>query len=151
MELNLRKVTSDDVDLIYTWANDPEVRNNSFNSVPIPYESHCAWFAKRVSSPNVGFYVLEDTGVPVGQVRYEIDDNEALTNYSISKEYRGMGYGKAVIMLGEIQVKTDFPNIIRITAHVKKENLASAKVFRGLGYIEIGNETDFVYEKDIVQ
>ena len=43
----LRVADWGDVDLLFSWANDKEVRKNSFSSEPICYEEHLAWFRKK--------------------------------------------------------------------------------------------------------
>ncbi len=149
MELRLRRISASDIDLIYGWANDSETRKNSFNSEPIPYEDHCRWFAKKLADKNVGYYILCDGDTPVGQIRYEIDGKTALTNYGISSEYRGRGLGKAIVPLGEQRVLAEFPEVSRIIAYVKKDNIASAKIFRGLGYTESFDEAELAYEKEL--
>ena len=37
----LRNNCKDDIDLLFVWANDFSVRQNSFNSKQISYEEHC--------------------------------------------------------------------------------------------------------------
>ena len=34
-----------DADVLWRWANDPETRQNSFNTSPILYEEHVAWLS----------------------------------------------------------------------------------------------------------
>jgi len=45
--LHLVEAASKDAELIYNWANDPEVRNNAVNNEPIIYENHLEWFNKK--------------------------------------------------------------------------------------------------------
>ena len=39
-KLYLRTADENDMDLLFQWANDPDVRKNSFHSEPISYETH---------------------------------------------------------------------------------------------------------------
>jgi spore coat polysaccharide biosynthesis predicted glycosyltransferase SpsG len=46
-DIPLRKATREDSYQLWRLANDIEVRRNSFNPEPIPYEQHLRWFAAR--------------------------------------------------------------------------------------------------------
>jgi len=46
-KIRLRQVTENDCELIWRWANDPDVRNSAFNSDPIPWETHKCCFRKN--------------------------------------------------------------------------------------------------------
>ena len=46
--LSLRNVISSDKNLLFKWANDPEVRKWSFNKAPITLDEHQIWFEKKL-------------------------------------------------------------------------------------------------------
>ena len=91
----LRKAEATDVDLLFEWANEPEVRKNSFNSELIDYSVHTKWFNKVLSSDNIEQFILMDDDTAVGQIRININEDEAEISYSIGAEFRGKGYGKS--------------------------------------------------------
>lgn len=124
----LRLARLSDCDMIYRWANDPLVRENSFNSNPIPYQDHCQWFTKTLTMSNVSFYIMVADGNPVGQARLSFEDEKATIAYSIASEYRGKGYGNKIIELLEQEAKT-MSNITKLVALVKAGNEPSLKVF----------------------
>ena len=130
----LREATLQDMDLIYEWANDPLVRNNSFNSEPIPYETHVKWYDRIMSDESVLQFILMDEDIPVGQIRLNIDGDEAEIGYSIASDYRGKGYGHKVLQLVAEEVKKKYPDIRCLVAKVKPENIASSKLFEHEGY-----------------
>lgn len=129
----LRKATSDDCDLLFGWANDSLTRNNSFNTEPISYESHVEWYKQILANQSVIQYILElnQNGriTPVGQIRLDIEGSVAEVSYSISKDYRGLGYGKRVLQLVEDEIEKERINIEKLIAKVKPDNTASAKAF----------------------
>ncbi len=134
--MTLRPVRKEDMELLFAWTNDPAVRRNSFQTDLIPLADHQRWFGKKILSDCVAFYIMEVDGIPAGQVRYEVEGEEALTNYSVAKEYRGRGFGAAMIVLAQERLLADFPGVKKITALVKSQNQASANIFRRLGYYE---------------
>lgn len=148
-ELSFRQVNPDDVDLIYEWANDKDTRAASFNSEPIIYENHVAWFNKKLDDVNTIFCILMDDDIPVGSVRLELlkkDDSstEYQINYQIAPNMRNKGYGKKMISL--------LPKLLSkkcmLIAEVKDTNLSSAKCFRDNGYKEskCGEELRFTLD-----
>lgn len=132
--VKLRKATAEDIDLIFEWANEVDVRKNSFNSKPIPYENHKIWFEKLMSDGSVYQYILMDNDVPVGQIRLNIEGNEAEIGYSIAKEYRGKGYGHRILQLIVEEVRENIPEVEKLVAKVKPDNIASKKLFECDGY-----------------
>lgn len=130
----LREANMQDMDLIYEWANDPAVRINSFNSEPIQYDTHVKWYNRIMSEEAVLQFILMDDDTPVGQIRLNIDGDEAEIGYSIASAYRGKGYGHAVLQLVAEEVKADHPDIKCLVAKVKPGNIASRKLFEHEGY-----------------
>ncbi len=130
----LRKVEMDDMDLLFKWANDSVVRNNSFNSNPIPYENHVAWFNRIMEDPTVLQFILMDEDTPIGQIRLNVDGEEAEIGYSIGFEFRGKGYGHKILQLIADEVSKNHPEIRCLIAKVKPENKASNTLFEKEGY-----------------
>ena len=132
--LYIREATIDDIDLLFNWANDPVVRANSFNQNTIPYETHVSWFNRMIKDETVIQYILMDEDVAVGQIRLNIDSDEAEIGYSIAPDFRGKGYGKSILRLMAEKVKKEHPEIRKLVAKVKPENTASRKLFEGAKY-----------------
>ena len=130
----LRKVEKDDMDLLFKWANDLLVRSNSFNSDIISYENHVKWFNKIIENPTVLQFILMDEDTPVGQIRLNVDGEEAEIGYSIGSEFRGKGYGHKMLQLIADKIDADYPNIKTLVAKVKPDNIASNKLFEREGY-----------------
>lgn len=130
----LRRAEKVDMDLLFKWANDPVVRSNSFNTEPIPYENHVKWFNKIMEDETVLQFILMDGDTPIGQIRLNIDGEDAEIGYSIGSEFRGKGYGHKILQLTANEVRTNHPEIRSLIAKVKPENKASNKLFVSEGY-----------------
>lgn len=130
----LRKVTMDDINLLFEWANNADVRQNSFHNKEILYEDHVRWFHNKIKSQTTVMYIYLYNNLPVGQIRFEIEQDKAELNYSISKEYRGQGHGKHMLALAEMQLIIDKPQIKTINARVLPHNHASKSIFESSGY-----------------
>lgn len=134
MKLRLRDIETTDMDLLFKWANDPTVRQNAFNTEPIPYENHRAWFARMLADKDIEQYILCDGEIPLGQIRLNVEDDKAVIDYSIDKEWRGKGLGVRMVLMAEEELKNKKTDVIYSMAQVKYENTASARVFEKCGY-----------------
>jgi len=130
----IRKARQDDCELLWTWANEPGVRAMSFSTEPIPWNEHVAWFTSRLGEPACLIYLgLDENDVPIGQVRFDVEQNEAKISVSIAREHRGQGYGSLLIDLGAAEVfrRTD---CLKIHAFIKPNNDGSITAFERSGF-----------------
>lgn len=149
MSLYLRRATMEDMDLLFKWANNPDVRKNAFNTEPIPYENHVAWFNKMMLNNSVIQYILCENDIELGQIRLNIENETAVIDYSIDEVFRGKGLGtKMLTMIEEIIVSEKIP-VFTLIGQVKYENKASAKAFIKNGYIQLNQDKCLEYNKKI--
>lgn len=155
VSLRLRKALPEDVELLFVWANDPEVRKNSFNTTTIQYPAHAVWYEKQMHDQNVQIYIGMVGLKPVGQVRVVIDVNIAEINYSVAPGCRGGGIGYSLLLYLEEIVQRDFPRVNLLRGYVKPDNIASRKIFTKLNYFESSflknANTVYMYEKRLMK
>lgn len=144
--LFLRKVTNEDIDLLFAWTNEASTRLNSFRSAQIDYEEHKEWFKGIINSTEQQQYILMCDSEAVGQVRLLIKDSEAEINYSISEPYRRNGYGKEMIRLVKQKVKDELPYVSKLIARVKPSNVASIYCFEKNQFEEKFQQYEYVME-----
>lgn len=133
--LRLRPVERGDRRLLWEWANDSDVRAFAFHPQPIPWEDHVRWFDQKFASPQCfHFLALDHQDVPVGQVRFDVEDGgEAEIHVTVARHFRGCGYGSALLRLAaerlfrETQVRT-------IRALIQPQNTASLHAFEKAGW-----------------
>jgi RimJ/RimL family protein N-acetyltransferase len=136
--LTLRQATSEDCRLVWEWANEPAVRAASFNSNPIKWDEHVEWFNTRLQNSRCLYYiVLNDMGLPIGQVRFDTKGDQAEINVSISSDFRGHGFGGKAIRTASERLFCE-TQVTRINANIKLENTASVHAFAKAGYKEMG-------------
>ncbi|MBN1994972.1 MAG: GNAT family N-acetyltransferase [Anaerolineae bacterium] len=154
--LKLRPAQKSDCQLIWEWANDPEARKVSFSSDFIPWEQHLAWFQQKLTDSKVLlFLALNEQDIPIGQVRYEIDEkNEAVISISVAKEFRGQGYGPALIERGGEKLFA-LTRVGVVHAYVTPPNHASVRAFITAGFEQVGTTVikgqqalHFVWQRD---
>ncbi|WP_069187756.1 GNAT family N-acetyltransferase [Clostridium diolis] len=136
-----------DCDLLFDWANDKAVRENSFSSHKILYEDHIKWFNDKINSNKCFVFILKFKGNSAGLVRIDVEDKKAIISYSIDKNYRGRGLSKVMLDLLETEVVNNKISINNLIGLVKFENVASQKVFESLKYNKIICNEFLEYEK----
>lgn len=132
----LRPVRESDVDTLFEWTNDPLTRENSFNSEPIVYSNHCAWFKKMMNNDNVLMYILIHKGELAGNVRLNIKAESAEIGYSIAPTHRGKGLGNKIIELITQEAVMN-PSINKLIAQVKESNIPSRLIFEKNGFVQV--------------
>jgi len=137
--LSLRKMSPEDKYIIFEWANDEQVRANSFNSSSISFEEHSRWFEKKILDKSAWYYICELNGEPVGLIRFDIRDNKLITGITIDKKYRGKKLSSKFLRKAceIVKKQTDLP----IVAYIKKVNIPSIKSFEKAG---------FTYHSDLI-
>lgn len=145
--LTFRKPNTSDMDLYFRWANDPDVRRQSFNSAPITLDSHKKWFYKAIKDKFCFMYLFQNEGNEnVGQIRiYKKDENEAIIGISIDANHRGRGYAKEMIVLATSAFLKSNKDVI-IHAYIKETNLSSKFSFEkaGFEFVEIKEYQDIM-------
>jgi RimJ/RimL family protein N-acetyltransferase len=130
--LRVRPATAKDILYYFSWANDPETRKNAIHSEPIRWETHMKWYQSKLHAKDSHLFMLKVGELPVGQIRFDINGNEALVDYSLDPIVRGRGWAEKLIKLGIDMMQKTKP--IRICAVVKAGNHASSSAFLRAGF-----------------
>ncbi len=137
-QLRLRQAREDDCQRLWEWANDPSVRAVSFSPEPIPWEQHVEWLKGRLHNPHcLLFIAVNSDDVPIGQVRYDLEKDEATVSITLDRRFRGQGYGSALIRLSAQKVFHTTATTV-LHAYVKRGNGASVCAFEKAGYKNLG-------------
>ena len=136
----LRPATLADEDLFLAWANDPEVRRQSFSTDPIPLDQHQRWFRSRLESADALLAVLvDDEGLPLGQIRFERSETElarAVIGFSLDPVARGRGLAAELLQLGTAELARQWGGTVEAYGEVRAENAASSRAFLRAGFVE---------------
>lgn len=137
--IKIRKISTEDADLIFKWSNEKTTRDNSFNSNLIEYKDHKSWFSRKLNDNNSAYFIGEIDNTPVAFIRFDIDIEKITVGISIDKEYRGRKLSIAFLSKGSDIISTLYN--LPIIAYIKKSNLPSVNAFKKAG---------FFYSKDIL-
>lgn len=140
LRLEIFNAKQSDCDILYRWANDPEIRKQAINSEFIKYDVHVNWFNKQLSDPNSYFYIFKLANKHVGLVRFNRYKNMARISYLVNSDYRGKGFGKLILKLGILKLIDEETPVTILKAEVKMDNFPSQKAFIDLGFKEMEQE-----------
>jgi UDP-2,4-diacetamido-2,4,6-trideoxy-beta-L-altropyranose hydrolase len=133
--LGLRPTRDSDCEVFWAWANNPDTRAASFCPKAIPWEEHAQWFQAKRADPNAILYTATNRdGLPVGEVRYQIEGKRAVVSINLGAEFRGQGWGKKVLTLATEEFFQD-SEVEFIDAYVKPGNEASLRLFTSAGFL----------------
>lgn len=135
--LELRPARPDDARLLWDWANDPVVRASAFDERPIPWDTHVEWLRRRLADEHAHIYIAcAPGGAPLGQVRFEGDNDVVEISISAAREFRGRGWGAALIDAGCRRLFADTA-VRTIYARVKEANRASRSAFHDAAFTQV--------------
>ncbi len=130
----LRPGLPEDVDRVFEWANDPVTRKVSFNTGPVPYAGHVAWFATQLESDQRNLFIAMDGDEPVALVRLDqaSGDRSCIVSINVAPSARGRGIGTRVLVAaGPVAATLGFE---RVDAYIRPSNVASIRAFEKAGY-----------------
>ncbi len=155
--LKFRNAKIDDLVLYFDWANDENVRKQSFNSEKINFETHKKWFESKIQDKNYLMLIfINKEGSPIGQVRIQKENNtDALIGISISDIHRGKGYSVEMLKSSSNYFLHMNPNF-SINAFIKQNNLTSKIAFEKADFKFIGmqiyqNHNSYHFKKQLCE
>ena len=135
MPLHVRHARLSDEELLFTWANDLITRKNSFSPEPIPEETHRKWFHEKLRNiEGCKLYIVEtEDCIPLGQVRFERNEEAWKIDYSLAPQFRGRGLARPLLESAMQQLRSLYKGVL-VVGEVKGENVRSQRVFESLGF-----------------
>jgi UDP-2,4-diacetamido-2,4,6-trideoxy-beta-L-altropyranose hydrolase len=140
--LHLRRATASDEAVLWRWANDPQVRANSFSPEPIAADVHQRWFHAGLVDANRLLLIASDpSGCPLGQIRFDLQPSssipgarDALIDLSLDRCARGLGLGSDLARLGLHAMERQWGPGTKAVAEVLTGNAASQATFAKAGF-----------------
>ena len=140
--ISLRPAITADEALLLQWANDPQVRANSFSPEPIAPKDHHHWFQKGLTDPNRLLLIATTAdGCPIGQIRFdrqsgsaEADVSEAAVDLSLDRCARGHGLAAELVRFGLQAMEQRWGPAVEAVAEVLTSNTASNACFARAGF-----------------
>jgi spore coat polysaccharide biosynthesis predicted glycosyltransferase SpsG/RimJ/RimL family protein N-acetyltransferase len=133
--IHLRRVQKQDIKDVFELSNEDYVRRYSINKNKILWEDHVKWFNKVLEDDNIVFYVVTDGSDSfLGQIRFNIDKDNATVSISLSNKLRGRGLSRSLLKQSIKKLFAEENQVNEIIAYVSEINVASMKIFTGLNF-----------------
>lgn len=144
-KVELRSAKKQDCKVIWEWRNDKTTRKYSFNTEFIPLGEHKTWFENVLKDENRKILMVEEEGNTVGAVRLDINSKNQIAeiNINIAPQKRGKGLGLLGIK-NTCRHAFESLNVKEIIAKIKKENIASIKMFSRAGFDVVVEENNII-------
>jgi UDP-2,4-diacetamido-2,4,6-trideoxy-beta-L-altropyranose hydrolase len=132
--VTLRRAATEDRALLWLWANDPDVREASFQRAPIPWRDHSTWFDQQLGDAAGRIYIGLVDGTPAGVARFRSRGRTAVISVSVGREWRKRGVGARLIAVATTRYLAE-TDVARVDALIRAENEPSVRAFARAGYI----------------
>jgi RimJ/RimL family protein N-acetyltransferase len=134
----LRDARHTDAQLVWHWANDPDVRKVSFFSHVISWPEHAAWFRRRLAQRDSPYYIaIDGYGRPWGQIRFDRQGSDAILSILLAPAARGQNRSVRLVQAA-CRRMFQCTDIATITALVITHNERSLRLFSAAGFTEMG-------------
>lgn len=141
MIISLRPVSEKDLQKIFAWRNQLEVRLNSFNQNEIILKEHSEYWKHRLESTAEDrkfSFIIMASEKEVGLLRldpFEQSKEILEIHILISIEFSGKGYAtRTVAKAKEVAITNGF---LKLVAKIKDTNLRSRAVFLSNGFKQV--------------
>jgi endonuclease IV len=141
----LRKAKKTDKAILLRWRNNPLTIKNSLNAQVITPKQHNEWFTASLTSKNrillIGEIIYSNKKkIRIGQVRFDKIESSLTVSkiktyeisITVSPDVRAKGIGTQLLKAAETYARNN--NFSNIIATIKKNNLASIRIFERTGY-----------------
>ncbi len=143
-DITLRLANSEDESLLFTWANDHQVRSHSFSPELIKLSDHRDWFHNQLKDPDSLIFIASIAGgCPIGQIRFERQPNpascgchQAKIDFSLDICARGNGWSLPLVHYGLDAMVARWGVQIDVVAEVLSHNFASNACFARADFVE---------------
>jgi UDP-2,4-diacetamido-2,4,6-trideoxy-beta-L-altropyranose hydrolase len=132
----LRPIVSDDLRLILSWRNHPDIRRHMRNSAVLDWSEHLQWFERKTAAGEPPL-LFEIEGIPIGFVQFNATDSSDTVEwgfYVAPDSPKGTGRHLGVAAISHIFHSKKIDHIV---GHVMPDNLRSQKFHESLGFQRI--------------
>lgn len=135
-KMKIRRANNEDLLICFEWANDSLVREQSYSQNSISLQEHTKWFYQKINDRNIFFYIMQIDEMPIAQIRFQVNGNEATLGYLVDAKVRNKGLGTSVLSFGIEKFISDFQKPVDIVGFVKKSNVPSQRSFEKLAFVK---------------
>ena len=132
--IHLRLAELSDMELIFSWRNDPFILTRGSLQRAVLWDEHQTWFTSFLADPNCRMFIAEMDGKAAGQIRFHgVMGESAEVSLYLLKQFTGRGLG--VMALRQACWKIFSITLIKqVIAFVRDDNNISRRAFTKAGF-----------------
>lgn len=99
--INLRRIHEDDLPILFSQRNHPEIYRWCRQNAPLHWENHVAWYKKQAENDSLSMFVIAEGPSVIGTCGLtDIDYVNSRAEFSlyIAPEFQKSGYGKRALI-----------------------------------------------------
>ena len=141
----IKKASSIDSEDVFRWRNDKDTRLMAKDSKKIDKGIHEKWFAERLADDNCHLYLGINNKKKIGIVRFDYDVKKKQSEVSINLNPEERGKKLSVLLLQKSILKYLEINKFSLISTIKKNNIASKKIFQKCNFSYIKSSKLYDY------
>lgn len=137
----LKKYNNKFSKFIFNLRNKKYVVSNSFSKKKISFNHHELWIKKFLNNKNKKIYIIKSNNNLVGYIRCEIIKSKKILSWALLKKFHNKG-----IISKNLKKMISNENY-NYYAKIKKENIASLRMAKKVGFIQTKKINNIIYLK----
>lgn len=143
---SIRKMNTNDLDIVLSWRNHPDIRRYMYTQHEITIEEHRSWFLRVSQDPRTHLLIFEQEGRPLGYVNITEQRSVGVADwgfYIAPDAPKGTGR-----QLGDAALTFAFRklNLHKVCGQAIAFNERSIRFHRSLGFQQEGTLRDQHYD-----
>lgn len=131
---SLKKAGFLDIEFLWYLRCQPEIYQHFRSPKPVVFEEHLKWIVPvLLGFTNKELFVIQYLKKPVGQVRFDYENEEAEISISVLNNFQGKGIGSKSLKLGIDKIKKK-KQVKALLAEIHKDNPSSKRLFEKMGF-----------------
>jgi len=130
----LRAADETDMQLFFSWRNDPWIISKGKSGREVSWEEHSVWYEKAIRDRQRCILVILVDHCPNGAVFLHCEDEVVWISLYFLREVSGRGLGAPVISASCRRAIQEWPAAMEVRAEILNSNEPSLKVFDRAGF-----------------
>ncbi|MDD1792889.1 UDP-4-amino-4,6-dideoxy-N-acetyl-beta-L-altrosamine N-acetyltransferase [Enterovibrio sp. ZSDZ42] len=139
MNVSLRAMTKDDLDVVRQWRNAPETREKMFTTHEIKPHEHATWFERIQHDNTKRFYVVSIEGTDIGMVSFtDINQESGRAEWGFYKAPNARAGVGLVILHAALNHAFNTLSLQQVDSRVLAINPKVLHLHNKLGFTQLG-------------
>lgn len=132
--LMLRLAKDTDAFAYFSLVSDLLSESNNNETASTNLSARLEWFNTKLTNKKCFLYLLEANGLPIGQLQFDADEDDATINYSLDTLVQGRGWEENLLKLGIRAINSSRPS--HLDDLVESKSIKSSPRFVSYGFVE---------------